>query len=146
MEQWWNDTDRGKPKYFDERNLSQWHFVHHKSNADWPGIELGLPPREAGDQNQSGCCNTVTKNRGLTKISHTSVYSCFIFVRSWVAYWAERPTVLRVSRIVIQFLEQNGGKKRLKAVHIFCPVFLKEYPNPVTRGCRGNAFGKAERH
>ena len=30
MEQWWNDTDRGKLKYR-ERNLSQCHSVQHKS-------------------------------------------------------------------------------------------------------------------
>jgi hypothetical protein len=29
-EQRWNDTDRGKPKDW-EKNLSQCHFVHHKS-------------------------------------------------------------------------------------------------------------------
>jgi len=28
-EQWWNDTDRGKLKYF-EKNLFQCHFIHHK--------------------------------------------------------------------------------------------------------------------
>ena len=37
------DTDRGKPNY-SGRKLSQYHFVHHKSHMDWPGIELG-PPR-----------------------------------------------------------------------------------------------------
>jgi len=30
MEQWWNDTDRGKLKYW-EKNLYQCHFSHHKS-------------------------------------------------------------------------------------------------------------------
>jgi hypothetical protein len=30
MEHWWNDTDRGKQKYW-ERNLSQCQFVRHKS-------------------------------------------------------------------------------------------------------------------
>jgi hypothetical protein len=31
MEHWRNDTDRGKPKYW-ERNLSQCHFVHSISH------------------------------------------------------------------------------------------------------------------
>jgi len=30
---WWNDTDRGKPKYSEE-NVYQYNFVHHKSHVD----------------------------------------------------------------------------------------------------------------
>jgi hypothetical protein len=36
-EHWWNEIDRVKPKY-SGKNLSQRHFVHHKSHMDWPGI------------------------------------------------------------------------------------------------------------
>lgn len=33
-ELWWHVTDSGKWKYWN-KNLSQWHFVHHKSHMDW---------------------------------------------------------------------------------------------------------------
>jgi hypothetical protein len=35
MEHRWNEIDRGSPKY-SGKNLSQFHFVHHKSHMDWP--------------------------------------------------------------------------------------------------------------
>jgi hypothetical protein len=43
MEHRWNEIDWGKPKY-SGKNLSQCHFVHHKSLMDGPRIEHG-PPR-----------------------------------------------------------------------------------------------------
>jgi hypothetical protein len=38
-EHWWNDTDRGKLKYW-EKNVSQWDIVHPKSHM----IGLGTNP------------------------------------------------------------------------------------------------------
>jgi len=33
MEQWWNYTDREKPKYW-EKNMYQSFFIHHKYDVD----------------------------------------------------------------------------------------------------------------
>jgi hypothetical protein len=46
--QWWNDTDREKPKNAD-KNLFKWRFVYHKSYIDCPGRKLGAPRWEARD-------------------------------------------------------------------------------------------------
>jgi hypothetical protein len=50
VEQWWNDTDWGKPK-FSERNLPQCYFVRYKSHTVWLGIERDKPPEPRHDQN-----------------------------------------------------------------------------------------------
>jgi hypothetical protein len=42
---WWNDSDRGKPKDSDQ-NLSQCHFIHHKSHS----IDLGASPGRRGEK------------------------------------------------------------------------------------------------
>jgi hypothetical protein len=46
-ERWWRVTDREKQKY-SERNLSQYHFVHHKSHTNWSRIETKSARLEAG--------------------------------------------------------------------------------------------------
>lgn len=38
----WNESDRVKPKYFDER-LSKCHLFCHTSQKDLPGIRCRLP-------------------------------------------------------------------------------------------------------
>jgi hypothetical protein len=40
MGHWWNNTERGKPKY-SGKNLSQCHFVYHISHTDWSQIQRG---------------------------------------------------------------------------------------------------------
>jgi hypothetical protein len=47
VENWWNDTDRERQKYW-ERNLTQCHFVQNKPDIDWPGIEPA-PSGQSGD-------------------------------------------------------------------------------------------------
>ena len=42
IEHWWNEIDRGKPKY-SEKNLYQCNFVYHKSHMGWPGICFSFP-------------------------------------------------------------------------------------------------------
>jgi hypothetical protein len=41
MEFWWNDTEGGKLNDSEKIPVSFCQFVHHKSQMDWPGIELG---------------------------------------------------------------------------------------------------------
>jgi hypothetical protein len=48
MEHRWNDIDRENPEDL-ERNLSQRHFIHHKSHINCPGSEPGSPQWNAGD-------------------------------------------------------------------------------------------------
>jgi len=40
MDYWWKDKDREKSNWLG-KNLSQCHFVYHKSHRDWPGTEMG---------------------------------------------------------------------------------------------------------
>jgi hypothetical protein len=35
----WNGSDRGNPKYWQE-NLSQYHFIHHKSYIDYSQVDV----------------------------------------------------------------------------------------------------------
>jgi len=45
VEQWWNDTDRGKAKYW-EKNQWQLHFIYLKYHS---GTKPGPQQSEAGD-------------------------------------------------------------------------------------------------
>jgi hypothetical protein len=44
----WSDVDSSKQKN-SQRNLSQCHFVYHKSQMDSPSLEPTRPRWEAGD-------------------------------------------------------------------------------------------------
>jgi hypothetical protein len=47
MENWWNDTNRGKSKYL-YRNLSQCQIFHHKLHMDGYGIDPVPPQSDVG--------------------------------------------------------------------------------------------------
>jgi hypothetical protein len=64
MEQRWDDTNKGKPKD-SERNLSQYHSVHHKSC--WS--ELGAYPGFRGKKPA-----TRFLSYGMANIFHTDIY------------------------------------------------------------------------
>ena len=44
MEHWWDNPEREKLKSSDKNLPRCRHFVHHKSQMDWPGFKSG-PPR-----------------------------------------------------------------------------------------------------
>jgi hypothetical protein len=76
IEPWWNDDDRGKPKY-SETNLSQCHFVHHKSHRDWPGSEPSLLCERPATTRLSH----VTVNTGSNVTQRRTAWDCVIRVR-----------------------------------------------------------------
>jgi len=46
VEQWWNDTDSRKGKYWGKKNQWQFHFIYHKCHS---GTKPGPQRSEAGD-------------------------------------------------------------------------------------------------
>jgi hypothetical protein len=44
VEHWWNDINSVKHKHSERPPLSECHFVHSKSNMEWPVTEPGFPP------------------------------------------------------------------------------------------------------
>jgi hypothetical protein len=50
MDEWWNDSDRGKQEHLGQKYLTQCHVFLHQPHTDWPGIEHMPPQREADDE------------------------------------------------------------------------------------------------
>ena len=49
MEQWWNDTNRENPKYWEKKTCYNTSLFNHKSYMNRPGIKPRTPRQEAGD-------------------------------------------------------------------------------------------------
>jgi hypothetical protein len=64
----WNDIDRGKPKK-SEKNLSQCHFIKHKSHMDWRGREPGNPRWEVGEASTMGILTPLSVLFGSERVS-----------------------------------------------------------------------------
>jgi hypothetical protein len=63
MEHLENDTDSRMPKY-EEKNLSQSHFVNHKSYTGRPDIEVGL----SSDRLATNCQSHSMAPKGFMQI------------------------------------------------------------------------------
>jgi hypothetical protein len=80
MEHWWNDTDRGQPKY-PETNLAQCYFLQYKSHMDWQGIEPGTPWWQVVTmvwpcvmwRGSKFCLHTVSRKRNLSQMWYCSL-------------------------------------------------------------------------
>jgi hypothetical protein len=70
-EHWLNDTHTEKPKH-QERNLSQRHFTHHKTQMGWPGIE-SRPSRERSRRLTAGAMARRIPGLKLTCVIHSVV-------------------------------------------------------------------------
>jgi hypothetical protein len=81
MEYWWDDTDKGKPKYSD-KNLIQCPFVHGKSYAGWPRPKPGF--RETVFR--------ISMTKGKLLFSGLFVYT---YKYDWKTYMCLSATVLR---------------------------------------------------
>jgi hypothetical protein len=70
---WWNEDWQGKPKY-SEKNLPQYHFVHHKIRHDQ--TRAWTPDRNGGKpatNRLSYCTNSGVTDRRLKELKATSV-------------------------------------------------------------------------
>jgi hypothetical protein len=90
VQHWRNDSDRGKPKYW-EKNLSQCHSARQKSHMNWPGIETE-PVK--GDMSA-----TSSQRHGMTRI----IVSSEIFQTCWVCLRSVKEPCKRTRIAFVRF-------------------------------------------
>jgi hypothetical protein len=108
MEHRWNEIDRGKPKY-SERNLSQCHFVHHKSYMDWPGSNPGL-------RGEKPVTNRL--RHGTASVSYITPSSCLSLLNDELTSGVKKQSSMTWRRVGAYLPSYTSSHAKVRLYHI----------------------------